>query len=109
MSIKGLILGLAGIYADVTNIGSVYYMTQVCNIGMTFQAFAGLFVCSSSSYLGEAFPMRLKSSLVGVIVIMEQIIHVIVIACVSPVPSKDFFFQYFLAVGIIMLHLLNLF
>ncbi|XP_016950205.1 uncharacterized protein LOC108024653 [Drosophila biarmipes] len=98
-----LILGLAGIYANVTNIDSVYYMTQACNIGMAFQAFAGLFVCSSSAYLGEAFPLRLKSSLVGVIVILEQIIHVIVIACVGPAPGRDFFFQYFLAVGIIML------
>ncbi|KAH8344268.1 hypothetical protein KR084_009052 [Drosophila pseudotakahashii] len=99
----GLSLGLAGIYTNLANISSGYYMTQATNIALAFQAFAGFFICSSSAYMGEAFPLRLKSGLVGFIVIMEQIVHVIVIACVSPVPSRDFLFQYFLATGIIML------
>lgn len=99
----GLMLGLAGLYANVTNLISFNLMTSACNIALAFQVFAGLFVCSSSAYMGEAFPMRVKSFLVGVIVIIEQIVHIVVIACVSSVPNKDFFFQYFLAVGIIML------
>ncbi|EDW44886.1 probable polyol transporter 6 isoform X2 [Drosophila sechellia] len=99
----GLMLGLAGLYANVTNLISFNLMTAACNIGLAFQVFAGLFVCSSSAYMGEAFPMRVKSFLVGVIVIIEQIVHIVLIACVSSVHSQDFFFQYFLAVGIIML------
>ncbi|EDV49126.1 low-affinity glucose transporter HXT3 [Drosophila erecta] len=99
----GLMLGLAGLYANVINLISFNLMTSACNIGMAFQAFAGLFVCSSSAYMGEAFPMRVKSFLVGVIVIIEQIVHIVVIACVSSATIKNFFFQYFLAVGIIML------
>ncbi|KAH8326561.1 hypothetical protein KR067_010261 [Drosophila pandora] len=99
LCMAGLILGLAGIYG---NISSWYSMASASNIGLAFQAFAGLFICSSSTYMGEAFPLRLKPFLVGFIVCMEQVVHVIVLACVN---TLDFtvYFQYFLAVGIIMI------
>ncbi|KAH8251801.1 hypothetical protein KR038_008616 [Drosophila bunnanda] len=99
LCMAGLMLGMAGLYDDVL---SFYSMAQICNIGIAFQAFAGLFVCSSSVYLGEAFPLRLKPYLVGLIVIVEQVIHVIVIACIGSGVGVNFF-AYFLAVGIIML------
>ncbi|KAH8356429.1 hypothetical protein KR200_002192 [Drosophila serrata] len=99
LCMAGLMLGMAGLCEDLL---SFYTMAQVCNIGMAFQAFAGLFICSSSVYLGEAFPLRLKPYLVGLIVIVEQVIHVIVIACIGPGVEVNFF-AYFLSVGIIML------
>ncbi|XP_016990417.2 major facilitator-type transporter ecdD [Drosophila rhopaloa] len=99
----GLMLGLAILYSDPLNIIAWKPMVQACNIGMALQAFAGLFVCSSSVYMGEAFPMRVKASLVGLIVIIEQLIHVIVIACVSFVSSEDIYFPYFLSASITML------
>ncbi|XP_017062493.1 facilitated trehalose transporter Tret1 [Drosophila ficusphila] len=102
LCMAGLMLGLAGLYANMDNIIDFYYMEQACNIGMAFQAFAGLFVCSSSTYMGEAFPLKVKTGLVGFIVIMEQVIHVIVVACFNSVTSKDYLFPYFLSVGIIM-------
>ncbi|XP_052836991.1 glucose facilitated diffusion protein [Drosophila gunungcola] len=103
LCMAGLMLGLAALYADMANIVAWKPMVQACNIGMAFQAVAGLFVCSSSAYMGEAFPMRVKSTLVGLIVIVEQLIHVIVLACLSSMSSGEIFFPYFLSVGIIML------
>ncbi|KAH8294676.1 hypothetical protein KR018_001368, partial [Drosophila ironensis] len=106
LCMAGLMLGLAGIYGNMI---TSYSMAQASNIGMAFQVFAALFVCSSSTYMGEAFPMRLKPFLVGLVVCLEQATHLIVIACMPTLPSKDFFFQYFLAVGIIMLVFLIIF
>ncbi|XP_002137792.2 facilitated trehalose transporter Tret1-like [Drosophila pseudoobscura] len=101
LCMAGLMLGMAGIYATPANIYSWYNMGQVCNLGLAFQAFAGLFICSSSPYLGEAFPMRVKPFFVGLIVACEQVIHIIVIVAFKP--TTDYLFQYFLIVGIIML------
>ncbi|XP_022213335.2 facilitated trehalose transporter Tret1-like [Drosophila obscura] len=99
--IAGLMIGMGGIYADPTTIYDWESMGQVCNVSLAFQAFAGLFICSSSPYLGEAFPMRVKPFLVGLIVACEQVVHIIVIAAFKP--TSEYLYQYFLSVGIIML------
>jgi len=75
----GLMLGMAGVYGDYAHFVDDYFMWQVCRLGMAFQFFAGLFICSSSVYLGEAFPMRVKPFLIGLIVCMEQVIHTSII------------------------------
>ncbi|XP_016926501.3 uncharacterized protein [Drosophila suzukii] len=100
MCMAGLMLGMAGVYGDYAHFVDDYFMWQVCRLGMAFQFFAGLFICSSSVYLGEAFPMRVKPFLIGLIVCMEQVIHIIVI--VKFTPFAEFFYTYFVAVGIIM-------
>ncbi|KAH8343767.1 hypothetical protein KR059_007596 [Drosophila kikkawai] len=100
MCMAGLMLGMAGVYGDYSNIADPYYMWQVCRLGMAFQFFAGLFICSSSVYLGEAFPMRVKPFLIGLIVCLEQVIHIIVI--VSFNLGANYFYGYFVAVGIIL-------
>lgn len=96
----GLMLGMAGIYANVANLGSPQHMAQVCRISMAFQVFAGLYVSCTPAYLGEAFPMRLKPYLIAVIVCVEQLIHIIVICTFGK--SDNSFFQYYLGVGIIL-------
>ncbi|SPP84520.1 blast:Solute carrier family 2%2C facilitated glucose transporter member 2 [Drosophila guanche] len=102
LCMAGLMLGMGGIYATPANMYTyVYYMGQVCNLGLAFQAFAGLFICSSCPYMGEAFPMRVKPFLVGLIVSCEQVIHIIVIVAFKP--TTEYLYQYFLIVGIIML------
>ncbi|XP_017062491.1 D-xylose-proton symporter-like 1 [Drosophila ficusphila] len=100
MCMAGLMLGMAGVYGDYSNVTSDYFMWQVCRLGMAFQFFAGLFVCSSSVYLGEAFPMRVKPFLIGLIVCIEQVIHIIVI--VKFEATAEFLYTYFVAVGIIL-------
>lgn len=96
----GLMLGMAGIYSNVANLGSPEHMAQVCRISMALQVFAGLFVSCTPAYLGEAFPMRLKSYLIALIVCVEQLIHIIVICTFEK--SENCFFQYYLGVGIIL-------
>ncbi|XP_017076522.1 putative polyol transporter 1 [Drosophila eugracilis] len=100
MCMAGLMLGMAGVYGDYAHITNPYFMWQVCRLGMAFQFFAGLYVCSTSCYLGEAFPMRVKPFLIGLIVCLEQVIHIIVI--VKFEPTAESFYTYFVAVGIIM-------
>ncbi|KAH8294677.1 hypothetical protein KR018_001369 [Drosophila ironensis] len=100
LCMAGLMLGLAGVYGDYSNDYNYYFMWQVCRLGLAFQFFAGLFVCSSSAYLGEAFPMRVKPFLIGLIVCLEQVIHIIVIVTFSL--SAATCYKYFVAVGIIL-------
>lgn len=103
----GLTLGMAGIYSDVNNTISWYYMSQVCRLSMSFQFFAGLFICCTPTYLGEAFPMKVKALLIGLIVCIEQVIHIIVIETFST--SLSFYYPYFLAVGIVLIVCLIIF
>ncbi|EDV93829.1 probable metabolite transport protein CsbC [Drosophila grimshawi] len=95
----GLMLAMAGILSD--GMSSLYYMYQICRISMAFQFFAGIYAPCTSVYLGEAFPMRVKGFLIGLIVCIEQLIHIIVIVTTVNL-SIDMFYQYFLAVGIIL-------
>ncbi|XP_017062492.1 probable polyol transporter 6 [Drosophila ficusphila] len=96
-----LMLCMAVSYADPANVLLTYYMFQVWKLGVAFQAFAGLFVCSSSVYLGEAFPMKVKPFLVGYVVGFEQTIHIINIVGYNR-GSENFFYHYYLSVGIIL-------
>ncbi|XP_034484574.1 D-xylose-proton symporter-like 2 [Drosophila innubila] len=95
LCMAALMLAMAGIFANGYNQINVYYMTQVYRISIAFQFFAGIYVPCTSIYLGEAFPMRVKPYLIGLIICIQQAIHIIVI-----------FYQplylYFLAVGIIL-------
>ncbi|XP_034660036.1 uncharacterized protein LOC117896094 [Drosophila subobscura] len=101
MCMAGLMLGMAGVYGDYLSILSPYYMRQVSNLGIAFQFFAGIYVCSSSAYLGEAFPLRVKPFLIGLIVCVEQVIHIVVIATFTSATS-EYFYKYFVVVGIIL-------
>ncbi|XP_017111151.1 probable polyol transporter 6 [Drosophila elegans] len=97
-----LMLCMAVSYASPANVLLTYYMYQVWKLGVAFQAFAGLFVCSSSVYLGEAFPLKVKPFLVGYVVGFEQMIHIINIVGYNR-GSDNFFYHYYLSVGIILL------
>ncbi|KAH8343705.1 hypothetical protein KR059_005030 [Drosophila kikkawai] len=97
-----LMLCMAVSYDDPANILVTFYMYQVWRLGVAFQAFAGVFVCSSSVYLGEAFPLRFKPFLVGYIVGFEQTIHILNIVGYNK-GSVDFFYRYYLTVGIILM------
>lgn len=96
----GLMLAMGGIYSDDSYIVSPYYMEQISRVAMTFQFFAGMFIVSTPTYLGEAFPMRVKPYCIGLIVCLEQVIHIIVIVTFGD--TNDFLFQYFIGVGIIL-------
>ncbi|XP_016950181.1 uncharacterized protein LOC108024640 [Drosophila biarmipes] len=96
-----LMLCMAVSYADPANVLLTYYMNQVWKLGVAFQAFAGLFVCSSSVYLGEAFPMKVKPLLVGYIVGFEQTVHIINIVGYNR-GYETFFYHYYLSVGTIL-------
>lgn len=96
----GLMLAMGGIYSDNSYMESTYYMEQISRVAMTFQYFAGMFIVSTPTYLGEAFPMRVKPYFIGLIVCLEQVIHIIVIVTFGH--TTDYFFQYFIGVGIIL-------
>ncbi|XP_034484575.1 D-xylose-proton symporter-like 1 [Drosophila innubila] len=96
----GLMLAMAGIYSDNSYLVSQYYMSEVSKVSMAFQFFAGMFVVPTPTYLAEAFPMRVKPFLIGLIVCLEQVIHIIVIVTFGQ--TYDCLYQYFIAVGIIL-------
>ncbi|KAH8417400.1 hypothetical protein KR222_010523 [Zaprionus bogoriensis] len=107
LCMAGLMLAMAGIYSDNAYMESPYYMEQISRVGMTFQVFAGMFVVSTSTYLAEAFPMRVKPYFIGLIICLEQVIHIIVIVTFGR--TDDCFFQYFVGVGIILVASLIIF
>ncbi|XP_017874701.1 PREDICTED: major myo-inositol transporter IolT-like [Drosophila arizonae] len=107
LCMAGLMLGMAGIYSDTTRLISTYYMSQVSRLSMAFQFFAGLYISCTPTYLGEAFPLKVKYFLIGLIVCLEQVIHIIVIET-CPM-NVNVFYQYFLAVGIILVVCLIIF
>lgn len=94
-----LMLATAGIYADDSNAISTYYMYQVKSIAIAFQFFAGVFAGVTPVYLSEAFPMRVKPLFIGLIVCLEQVIHIITIVAF---PRYYDLFSYCMAVGIIL-------
>ncbi|KAL7730959.1 hypothetical protein ACLKA6_014195 [Drosophila palustris] len=96
----GLMLAMAGIYSDNSYIVSRYYMSEVSKVSMAFQFFAGMFVVPTPTYLAEAFPMRVKPFLIALIVCLEQVVHIIVIVTFGQ--TVDCLYQYFLAVGLIL-------
>ncbi|KAH8417401.1 hypothetical protein KR222_010522, partial [Zaprionus bogoriensis] len=100
LCMAALMLATAGIYSDTYNAASVYYMSQVSRMAMAFQFFAGIFVSVTPTYLSEAFPMRVKGLMIGLIVCLEQVIHIVTIVTFGR--NYDCFFQYFIAVGIIL-------
>ncbi|XP_030571925.1 D-xylose-proton symporter-like 2 [Drosophila novamexicana] len=101
LCMAALMLALAGILSHETYFSNTYFMSQVSRISMAFQFFAGLYVISTPAYLGEAFPMRVKPFLIGLVVCLEQVIHIIVIVTFGK--SSDSYFQYFVGVGIILI------
>ncbi|KAH8359724.1 hypothetical protein KR093_008610 [Drosophila rubida] len=96
----GLMLGMSSIYNAPSNMYNPEQMAKVCRISMAFQIFAGLFVSSTPAYLGEAFPLRIKPFLIALIVCIEQLVHIIVIVTFDK--KLNCFYEYYLAVGIIM-------
>lgn len=95
LCMAALMLAMAGIFAHSYNLFNLYYLTQIYRLSIAFQFFAGLYVPCTSIYLGEAFPMRVKPYLIGLIICIQQVIHIIVI-CNQPL------YVYFLVVGIIL-------
>ncbi|EDW15133.1 probable polyol transporter 3 isoform X1 [Drosophila mojavensis] len=100
LCMAALMLALAGIFTHDPNFSSTYYMAEVSRVSLAFQIFAGIFVISTPTYLGEAFPMKVKPYLIGFVVCLEQLIHIIVIVTFGK--TSDCFFQYFVGVGIIL-------
>ncbi|XP_034117828.2 uncharacterized protein LOC117576846 [Drosophila albomicans] len=92
-----LMLAMAGLFYSIYSLDNLY---QIGRISMAFQFFAGLYAACTTTYLGEAFPMRIKPFLIALIICLEQMIHVIVIVTF---PSGNYaLFTYFLVVGIIL-------
>ncbi|KAH8307527.1 hypothetical protein KR044_000282, partial [Drosophila immigrans] len=92
-----LMLAMAGLFYNINSLDNLY---QIGRISMAFQFFAGLYVACTTTYLGEAFPMRVKPFFIGLIVCLEQMIHVIVISAFPA--GNNAMFTYFLAVGLIL-------
>ncbi|KAH8359726.1 hypothetical protein KR093_008608, partial [Drosophila rubida] len=97
LCMAGLMLAMAGLFYNIYSLDNLYHIGR---ISLAFQFFAGLYVACTTTYLGEAFGMRVKPFFIALIVCLEQVIHVIVI--VSFPSGSHAMFTYFLAVGIIL-------
>lgn len=100
LCMAALMLALAGIFTHDPQMSNTYYMAEVSRVSLAFQIFAGIFVISTPSYLGEAFPMKVKPFLIGFVVCLEQVIHIIVIVTFGK--TYNCYFQYFVGVGVIL-------
>uniref|UniRef100_A0A1I8QEU2 Major facilitator superfamily (MFS) profile domain-containing protein n=1 Tax=Stomoxys calcitrans TaxID=35570 RepID=A0A1I8QEU2_STOCA len=96
--VGAFVTGIGGICADFFNLQSVYEMSVVTTLCLLIQFFAGCFAPFTSAFLGEAFPWILKPYFMAVVVVMEQIIHIIVICT-----FWEFNSGLFLAPGILII------
>ncbi|XP_012157466.1 uncharacterized protein LOC101457799 [Ceratitis capitata] len=102
-----LSIAIGGEYDDELNVVSEHHMSVVCVLSQVFQFFAGLFAPSSSVYLSEAFPMKLKPFFIAGCLTLQQVIHIIVI-CTFHFNTYAMY-MYALFVGILMLILFVVF
>ncbi|XP_075158025.1 galactose-proton symporter-like [Haematobia irritans] len=94
--VGGLLTGIGGICCNFLNLQNKYSMSIADTLCLLIHFFAGCFAPFTSVYMGEAFPWRLKPYFMAIVIIVEQIIHIIVICT-----FLEFNSGVFLAPGII--------
>lgn len=75
----GLGIGIAVIFAYISNWVQEDQMSLVSVLFMIMQFFAGLYAPTTSVYLGEAFPMLVKPFFITFCICVECTVHIIVI------------------------------
>ncbi|XP_013109544.2 solute carrier family 2, facilitated glucose transporter member 12 isoform X1 [Stomoxys calcitrans] len=77
--VGGLMIGIASLMRDVSGSLISSGMNSVMILSIVLQLFAGFFTPYGSVYMGEAFPLRVKPFLMAVVVLLEQMLHIIFI------------------------------
>ncbi|XP_061386639.1 uncharacterized protein LOC133321569 [Musca vetustissima] len=77
------LIGLGSLFQSYSNVFNYDDMNSAMYLYLFLQLFAGFFVPYTSIYVSEAFPLRAKPILMAVVVIVEQIIHIIFIETVG--------------------------
>ncbi|XP_050327955.1 uncharacterized protein LOC126758019 isoform X1 [Bactrocera neohumeralis] len=75
----GIGIGIAVIFAYLSNWVQDDQMRLVCVLLLIFQFFAGLYAPTTSVYLGEAFPLLAKPYFIAFCICVECTVHIIVI------------------------------
>jgi len=89
-----LTIGVASIFNDFSNIADTYKMTVSLTLILIAQFFNGMFTPSSSVYLGEAFPLLVKSYFISVSICIQELIQIIVICTLDLAHISDALFAF---------------
>ncbi|XP_013109529.1 uncharacterized protein LOC106088514 [Stomoxys calcitrans] len=77
--IGGLMIGESTFFVNLVDMVNITGLHTAMVMFIVIQAFVGFFTPYTSIYMGEAFPLRVKSYLIACCVIFEQIIQIILI------------------------------
>ncbi|XP_011187711.1 uncharacterized protein LOC105215474 [Zeugodacus cucurbitae] len=105
----GLGIGIAIIFAYISNWIHEDQMRLVCVLLMILQFFAGLYAPTTSVYLGEAFPLLMKPFFITFCICVECMVHIIVICTYTTDLHPMYVFNTFTYVFMFFCFLLFLF
>lgn len=83
LAIGCFLIGLGSLFQYLNSILNYDDMNSAMYSYMFLQLFAGFFVPYTSVAMGEAFPLRAKPILMAIVVIVEQVLHIIFINTIS--------------------------
>ncbi|XP_053947773.1 uncharacterized protein LOC128856496 [Anastrepha ludens] len=97
----GMFLGVGIIYHEKSNMTNEVKMSMVCALLMIAQFLGGIFAPSTTVYLGEAFPLKVKPYFIGICVIVQNIVGLIIVVTFNYDSYNEFVFC--ITVGVIMI------
>lgn len=96
----GMTIGVGIIFNDTIALINSTKMATACALLMIAQLFGGIFAPSTTVYMGEAFPLRLKRYFIAFTVLVQYMVDLIIVCTFTF--SPDNVFVYCLVTGVLM-------
>ncbi|XP_011187714.2 uncharacterized protein LOC105215476 [Zeugodacus cucurbitae] len=96
----GMTIGVGIIFYDTMALINSTKMATACALLMIAQIFGGIFAPSTTVYMGEAFPLRLKRYFIAFTVLAQYMVDLIIVCTFTFTPEN--MFVYCLVTGVIM-------
>ncbi|XP_017477367.1 PREDICTED: uncharacterized protein LOC108367291 [Rhagoletis zephyria] len=97
----GMTLGVGIVYRNESNMTNAAQMSIVCALLMIAQFLGGIFAPSTTVYLGEAFPLKVKPYFIGLCIIVQNIVGLVIICTFDYSWHNEYVFC--ITVGVIMI------
>ncbi|XP_067642099.1 major myo-inositol transporter IolT-like [Eurosta solidaginis] len=88
----GMFIGVGILYDDSSNLTNATKMSIVCALLMSAQFLSGIFAPSTTVYLGEAFPLKVKPYFIGICVIVQNMVGLIIVCIFHYKAHTEFIF-----------------
>ncbi|XP_018785918.1 PREDICTED: uncharacterized protein LOC108967097 [Bactrocera latifrons] len=100
LCVGGMTIGVGIIFNETMALINSTKMATACSLLMIAQIFGGIFAPSTTVYLGEAFPLRLKRYFIAFVVLVQYMVDLIIVCTFTFSPNN--MFVYCLVTGLII-------